>query len=98
MCPCAFVHMMVSCCLTGRVGTGMLTPRARARQSTGRTAMGHVLSFAMQKGGVGKTTTTLNVGVILAEHGARVLLVDIDPQANLTQGLGIDPSAIDYST
>ena len=60
--------------------------------------MAHVLSFAMQKGGVGKTTTALNVGVILADHGARVLLVDIDPQANLTQGLGIDPSAIDYST
>jgi len=60
--------------------------------------MGHVLSFAMQKGGVGKTTTALNVGVILAEHGARVLLVDVDPQANLTQGLGVDPGAIEYST
>jgi chromosome partitioning protein len=60
--------------------------------------MGHVLSFAMQKGGVGKTTTALNVGAILAARGARVLLIDVDPQANLTQGLGIDPSTIEYST
>lgn len=60
--------------------------------------MAHVLSFAMQKGGVGKTTTALNVGAILAAKGARVLLIDLDPQANLTQGLGVDPSTIDYST
>ncbi|HSH77210.1 MAG TPA: ParA family protein [Herpetosiphonaceae bacterium] len=60
--------------------------------------MAHILAFAMQKGGVGKTTTTLNVGVILAERGARVLLVDIDPQANLTQGLGVDRGELDYST
>ena len=60
--------------------------------------MAHVLTFAMQKGGVGKTTTALNVGVILAERGARVLLVDLDPQANLTQGLGFDPAAIEYSS
>lgn len=61
------------------------------------TTMGHILTFAMQKGGVGKTTTTLSVGVGLAQRGARVLLVDLDPQANLTQGLGIDPYALDYS-
>lgn len=60
--------------------------------------MTHVLTFAMQKGGVGKTTTTLNVGVILAERGANVLLIDLDPQANLTQGLGVDPAAIEYSS
>lgn len=59
--------------------------------------MGHIICFAMQKGGVGKTTTTLNVGVGLARLGAKVLLVDIDPQANLTSGLGVDPAKLKYS-
>jgi chromosome partitioning protein len=59
--------------------------------------MSHVLAFTMQKGGVGKTTTTLNVGVALVQRGARVLVIDIDPQANLTQGLGADPEKLDYS-
>src|ERR671925_2168175 len=58
---------------------------------------GIVLAFCMQKGGVGKTTTALSLGVALAQRGARVLLVDIDPQANLTQGLGIDPAEVEYS-
>jgi len=58
---------------------------------------GQVVAFAMQKGGTGKTTSTLNLGVALAQRGKRVLLVDIDPQANLTQGLGVDPAALDYS-
>ncbi|HNP71267.1 MAG TPA: ParA family protein [Kouleothrix sp.] len=59
--------------------------------------MGHILALAMQKGGVGKTTTALSLGTALAERGRRVLLIDIDPQANLTQGLGVDPSALEYS-
>ncbi len=59
--------------------------------------MTHVLTFTMQKGGVGKTTTALNVGVNLAQRGARVLLIDIDPQANLTSGLGIDPDSVEHS-
>lgn len=59
--------------------------------------MGHVLALAMQKGGVGKTTTAVSLGAVLAERGRRVLLIDIDPQANLTQGLGIDPDTLEYS-
>ena len=57
----------------------------------------YILSFAMQKGGVGKTTTTLAVGVELGQLGARVLLVDIDPQSNLTQALGYDPTQLQQS-
>jgi len=56
-----------------------------------------VLAIAMQKGGVGKTTTALSVGVELAQMGARVLLIDIDPQSNLTQALGFDPTTIAHS-
>jgi chromosome partitioning protein len=53
--------------------------------------MARVLALANQKGGVAKTTTCLSLGAALAKRGRRVLLVDLDPQANLTLGLGLDP-------
>jgi chromosome partitioning protein len=59
--------------------------------------MGTVIAFANQKGGVAKTTTTLNLGVALSELGRRVLLVDLDPQGNLTMSQGMNPDAIERS-
>lgn len=56
-----------------------------------------IIATAMQKGGVGKTTSTLALGSELARAGARVLLVDLDPQSNLTQGLGYDPTLLGQS-
>jgi chromosome partitioning protein len=53
-----------------------------------------VLAFANQKGGVAKTTTTVNLGVAFQELGHRVLAVDMDPQGNLTMSLGLDPDAV----
>jgi chromosome partitioning protein len=80
------------------MGLARLLPRPGIRTETAKGApMGRVISFANQKGGVAKTTTTLNLGVALAEQELKVLLCDLDPQGNLTMSQGLNPDTIERS-
>src|SRR5213080_3012248 len=75
-----------------------LLPRPNSRARTDRgPALARVIAFANQKGGVAKTTTTLNLGVALVEKGLKVLAIDLDPQGNLTMSQGWNPDEIDRS-
>jgi chromosome partitioning protein len=80
------------------MGLARLLPRPGTRDDISKGAtLGRVIAFANQKGGVAKTTTTLNLGVAFAEEGMKVLLVDLDPQGNLTMSQGLNPDAIERS-
>ncbi|HEV2790505.1 MAG TPA: AAA family ATPase [Solirubrobacterales bacterium] len=72
-----------------------LNEKAAAEVEPVKTA--EVIAFANQKGGVAKTTTTLNLAVAFAESGYRVLCIDLDPQGNLTMSQGIDPDKVEKS-
>ncbi len=72
-------------------------PSASSESEEGDTATATVISFANQKGGVAKTTSTLNLAVALMEKRLRVLAVDLDPQGNLTMSQGYNPDAITRS-
>jgi chromosome partitioning protein len=80
------------------MGLARLLPRPNVRPASA-TVPGpiQIIALANQKGGVAKTTTTLNLGVAFAELGYRVLLVDLDPQGNLTMSQGLNPDTITQS-
>src|SRR6266699_1245688 len=80
------------------VGLARLLPRPNPRTKiTKGPVTAKVIAFANQKGGVAKTTTTLNLGVAFAELGHNVLLIDLDPQGNLTMSQGLNPDLIERS-
>jgi chromosome partitioning protein len=76
---------------------GQATPGQQNPGQAQDAAHAEVIAFANQKGGVAKTTTTLNLAVAFAEAGHRVLAIDMDPQGNLTMSQGIDPDSVEKS-
>src|SRR5205809_5183053 len=80
------------------MGLARLLPRPNPRTTSAKgPTTSKVIAFANQKGGVAKTTTTLNLGVAFAEQGHTVLLIDLDPQGNLTMSQGLNPDEIERS-
>jgi chromosome partitioning protein len=85
--------------MVGKMAVARVLTRPGLRRPSGSKAPAatQVIALANQKGGVAKTTTTLNLGVAFAERGLRVLCIDLDPQGNLTMSQGMNPDTIERS-